>query len=164
MSQPSGSRDLVRIVLGVLLILLLISGALSILSPFLPALIWATMIVVATWPLLLQLQRGMLLPSISSERTNPQIRFDQTPFDVQRGLTKWEPAPLTRDGQPVAPPRRAGLSSFGVGGSNARLVRPQSFDANAISASIPGGFFPTRKIGGYFGPASVCTHNAVQPV
>lgn len=59
MSQPSGSRDLVRIVLGVLLILLLISGALSILSPFLPALIWATMIVVATWPLLLQLQRAL---------------------------------------------------------------------------------------------------------
>ena len=58
MSLPSGSRDLVRIVLGVLLILLLISGALSILSPFLPALIWATMIVVATWPLLLQLQRA----------------------------------------------------------------------------------------------------------
>ena len=48
-----------RIVLGVLLILLLISGALAILSPFLPALIWATMIVVATWPLMLQLQRAL---------------------------------------------------------------------------------------------------------
>ena len=59
MSLPSGSRDLVRIVLGVLLILLLISSALSILRPFLPALIWATMIVVATWPLLLQLQRAL---------------------------------------------------------------------------------------------------------
>src|SRR6185295_14757463 len=59
MSQPSGSRDLVRIVLGVLLILLLIGGALSILGPFLPALIWATMIVVATWPLLLRLQRAL---------------------------------------------------------------------------------------------------------
>jgi predicted PurR-regulated permease PerM len=59
MSLPSGSRDVVRIVLGVLLILLLISGALAILSPFLPALIWATMIVVATWPLMLQLQRAL---------------------------------------------------------------------------------------------------------
>ena len=56
--QPA-SRDLVRVVLGVLLILVLISGALSILSPFLPALIWATMIVVATWPFLLQLQRAL---------------------------------------------------------------------------------------------------------
>ena len=59
MSLPSGSRDVVRIVLGVLLILLLISSALAILWPFLPALIWATMIVVATWPLLLQLQRAL---------------------------------------------------------------------------------------------------------
>ena len=59
MNLPPGSRDLVRIVLGVLLILLLIGGALSILRPFLPALIWATMIVVATWPLLLQLQRAL---------------------------------------------------------------------------------------------------------
>ena len=47
MNLPPGSRDLVRIVLGVLLILVLISGALSILSPFLPALIWATTIVVS---------------------------------------------------------------------------------------------------------------------
>ena len=59
MNLPPGSRDLVRIVLGVLLMLLLIGGALSILRPFLPALIWATMIVVATWPLLLRLQRAL---------------------------------------------------------------------------------------------------------
>ncbi len=59
MNQQPGSRDLVRIVLGVLLILLLIGGALWILGPFLPALIWATMIVVATWPLLLRLQRAL---------------------------------------------------------------------------------------------------------
>jgi predicted PurR-regulated permease PerM len=59
MNLPPGSRDLVRIVLGVLLIVLLIGGALWILSPFLPALIWATMIVVATWPMLLRLQRAL---------------------------------------------------------------------------------------------------------
>jgi predicted PurR-regulated permease PerM len=59
MILPSGARDLVRIVLGVLLILLLISSSLSILSPFLPALIWASMIVIATWPLLLQFQRAL---------------------------------------------------------------------------------------------------------
>jgi predicted PurR-regulated permease PerM len=59
MNLPSASRDLMRVVLNVLLILLLIGGALSILRPFLPALIWATMIVVATWPLLLRLQRAL---------------------------------------------------------------------------------------------------------
>ena len=59
MNLPPGSRDLVRIVLGVLMIVLLIGGALWILGPFLPALIWSTMIVVATWPLLLRLQRAL---------------------------------------------------------------------------------------------------------
>ena len=59
MNLPQGSRDLVRIVLGVLLILVLIISALSVLKPFLPALVWATMIVVATWPLLLKLQRAL---------------------------------------------------------------------------------------------------------
>ena len=59
MSLPPGSRDLVRIVLGVLLIVLLIGGTLWILRPFLPAVIWATMIVVATWPLLLRLQGAL---------------------------------------------------------------------------------------------------------
>ena len=59
MNLPPGSRDLVRIVFGVLLIVLLIGGALWILRPFLPALIWATMIVVATWPLLLRLQHAL---------------------------------------------------------------------------------------------------------
>ena len=48
MPLPPGSRDLVRVVLGVLLIVLLIGGTLWILRPFLPAVIWATMIVVAT--------------------------------------------------------------------------------------------------------------------
>ena len=59
MNLPPGSRDLVRIVLGVFLIVVLIGGALWILGPFLPALIWSTMIVVATWPLLLRLQRAL---------------------------------------------------------------------------------------------------------
>jgi predicted PurR-regulated permease PerM len=56
MAAPPGSRDLPRIVLGVLFILLVGGGSLYILKPFLPAIIWATMIVVATWPLLTMLQ------------------------------------------------------------------------------------------------------------
>lgn len=59
MNLPPGSRDLPRIVIGVLLMAVLIGGTLWILKPFLPALVWATMIVVATWPLLLRLQRAL---------------------------------------------------------------------------------------------------------
>jgi predicted PurR-regulated permease PerM len=53
------SRDLTRNVLGVLTILLLIVSSLWILKPFLLATIWATTIVVATWPLMLKVEKRL---------------------------------------------------------------------------------------------------------
>ena len=50
------ARDLTRTTLAVLWIGILIVANFWILRPFLPSLVWATMIVVATWPLLLQAQ------------------------------------------------------------------------------------------------------------
>lgn len=50
------SRDLTRIVLAVLAILILIVSSLWILRPFLLATVWATTIVVATWPLMLKVE------------------------------------------------------------------------------------------------------------
>jgi len=50
--------DLARITLSVLFIGGLIAGSLWVLSPFLGAFVWATMIVVATWPLLRRLERA----------------------------------------------------------------------------------------------------------
>ena len=52
-------RDLARVTLGVLFIGLLIGATLWVLRPFLGPGIWAVMVVVATWPLLLRLQRWM---------------------------------------------------------------------------------------------------------
>lgn len=49
-------RDLPRLVLSVLFIGLLIGLSLWILRPFLPAILWATTIVIATWPLMLRVQ------------------------------------------------------------------------------------------------------------
>ncbi|MBS0320460.1 MAG: AI-2E family transporter YdiK [Proteobacteria bacterium] len=49
--------DYPRIIVIVLLISLMVGASLWILEPFLPALIWSTMIVVATWPVLLRVQR-----------------------------------------------------------------------------------------------------------
>jgi predicted PurR-regulated permease PerM len=49
-------QDLARTTLGVLFIFGLIAACFWILRPFLPALIWATMIVVATWSLMLTVQ------------------------------------------------------------------------------------------------------------
>ncbi|HQU48166.1 MAG TPA: AI-2E family transporter YdiK [Casimicrobiaceae bacterium] len=51
--------NLTRVVLAVAFILLIGGTSLYILRPFLPGLIWATMIVVATWPLLIGLQRRL---------------------------------------------------------------------------------------------------------
>jgi len=51
--MPRPQRDLTRTTLGVLFIGLLIVGSLWVLRPFLAPTIWAVMIVVSTWPLLL---------------------------------------------------------------------------------------------------------------
>jgi predicted PurR-regulated permease PerM len=49
--------DIARILLVILILSLLILSSLYILKPFLPALIWAAMIVVATWPLMLGVEK-----------------------------------------------------------------------------------------------------------
>jgi predicted PurR-regulated permease PerM len=57
-TNPTQS-NLTRVVLGVAFILLVGGTSLYILKPFLPGLIWATMIVVATWPMLVAIQRRL---------------------------------------------------------------------------------------------------------
>ena len=49
-------RDITRIVLSVLVIFVLIAASFWILRPFLLSIVWAAMIVVATWPLMLAVQ------------------------------------------------------------------------------------------------------------
>lgn len=56
--NPQAPYDLTRITLVILVIGVLISGSLWTLLPFLSALTWATMIVVATWPLMIRVQRA----------------------------------------------------------------------------------------------------------
>ncbi|MGY3837443.1 SDR family NAD(P)-dependent oxidoreductase [Bacillus atrophaeus] len=68
--------------------------------------------------ILLQLKYSQIAPSLHSERLNPNIEFSHTPFIVQQELGEWK-RPII-DGQEM--PRRAGLSSFGAGGSNAHIV------------------------------------------
>jgi predicted PurR-regulated permease PerM len=51
--------ELTRTTLGVLFVGALIAGSLWILWPFLPAVVWATTLVVATWPIMLRVQRRL---------------------------------------------------------------------------------------------------------
>lgn len=53
------SPELARTTLAVLFVGALIAGSLWILWPFLPAIIWATTLVVATWPIMLRVQRQL---------------------------------------------------------------------------------------------------------
>jgi predicted PurR-regulated permease PerM len=55
-SAAAVRQDLARITLGVLCLLLLVGGSLWILRPFAGALVWSTMLVVTTWPLLKSLE------------------------------------------------------------------------------------------------------------
>jgi predicted PurR-regulated permease PerM len=56
MGAPTTPQDLTRSSLSVLFMVGLIAASFWILRPFIPALLWATMIVVAAWPLMLQIE------------------------------------------------------------------------------------------------------------
>jgi acyl transferase domain-containing protein len=56
---------------------------------------------------------GIVPPSLHFERPNPQIDFERSPFFVNAVPLPWERGPA---------PRRAGISSFGLGGTNAHVV------------------------------------------
>ncbi len=59
MTPNQAQTDIVRTTLAVIFIGILISAGLWIMRPFLTALIWATMIVVTTWPFMLGLQKRL---------------------------------------------------------------------------------------------------------
>ena len=61
----------------------------------------------------LALRHKQIPPSLHFERPNPEIDFASSPFYVNATLKEWEKGPH---------PRRAGISSFGMGGTNAHVV------------------------------------------
>lgn len=72
----------------------------------------------------MQMQNAKLVPSLHSTRLNPNIDFDSTPFQVQQSLADW----AQRDGMP----RRAAVSSFGAGGSNAHIILEEAPNVMAV--------------------------------
>jgi acyl transferase domain-containing protein/acyl carrier protein len=61
----------------------------------------------------LALKHGLLPPSLHFERSHPDIGLEQSPFYVNTNL---KPFPSTDR------PRRAGISSFGIGGTNSHAI------------------------------------------
>ncbi|HXH10352.1 MAG TPA: amino acid adenylation domain-containing protein, partial [Alphaproteobacteria bacterium] len=68
---------------------------------------------------ILQLQHGLLVPSIKAEPLNPNLSFEGSPFYLQRQLSAWRRPVIDGGGEG---PRRAMISSFGAGGTNAHLI------------------------------------------
>jgi len=62
----------------------------------------------------LAMQHRQLPPSLHFAQPNPACEFERSPFYVNATLKDWTP--------PAGMPRRAGVSSLGVGGTNAHLI------------------------------------------
>ena len=71
---------------------------------------------------LLQMKYKKRVPSLHAEILNPHIDFGQTPFKVQQNLEEWKRPVIDLGGEEKEYPRRAGISAFGAGGSNAHVV------------------------------------------
>lgn len=76
----------------------------------------------------LALKHKQIPPSLHFEQPNPEIDFANSPFYVNNKLSAWE-----RNGTP----RRTGVSSFGIGGTNAHMIleeAPEPFIKASSSA------------------------------
>jgi len=75
----------------------------------------------------LALQNEVIPPHLHFESPNPKIDFDNSPFFVNTELREWN-----RDTEP----RRAGVSAFGIGGTNCHVILEE--------APAPGPTAPSR--------------------
>ncbi|HEX6862666.1 MAG TPA: beta-ketoacyl synthase N-terminal-like domain-containing protein, partial [Thermoanaerobaculia bacterium] len=76
----------------------------------------------------LALEHREIPPSLHFERPNPQIDFANSPFFVNAALREWK-----TDGAP----RRAGVTSLGMGGTNAHVILEE--------APVPAPSSPSRE-------------------
>ncbi|MBD2494905.1 type I polyketide synthase [Nostoc sp. FACHB-280] len=76
----------------------------------------------------LALKHQLIPPSLNFEQPNPEIDFANSPFYVNTKLREWETN---------ATPRRAGVSSLGMGGTNVHLVLEEAPTFPVSSASRP---------------------------
>jgi predicted PurR-regulated permease PerM len=96
--SPATRSDLTRTVFAVLLMLILIGAAFYVLRPFLLPMIWAMTIVVATWPVMLQVQarvrrRALAVAAMSGAIVLvfvvPLLLMVQTLVDNADTITRW---------------------------------------------------------------------------
>ena len=76
----------------------------------------------------LSIKYAQIPPSLNYTAPNPEIDFDNCPFYVNKELSSW---PSSNNG-----PRRAGISSFGIGGTNAHIIVEQPPEVEVSSKSV----------------------------
>lgn len=76
----------------------------------------------------LAVQQGQLPPSLHFERPNPKIDFANSPFYVNTALKDW---------RATGTKRRAGVSAFGIGGTNVHVVLEEAPQAEPSGPSRP---------------------------
>lgn len=72
--------------------------------------------------MILQLQNKQIVPTIKAYPLNQNISFENSPLYLQQELVEWEQPSININGKKVNIPRRATISSFGAGGSNAHMI------------------------------------------
>ncbi len=75
----------------------------------------------------LSLHHKQIPPTLHFEDPNPEIDFARTPFFVNTRLTEW--------GATQGQPRRAAVSSFGLGGTNAHVVLEEAPATEPVTVS-----------------------------
>ena len=73
------------------------------------------------------LKHGYMVPSLNYEQPNPKINFKNSPFYVNTQFSPW---------QVNGHPRRAGISSFGFGGTNAHVILEEAPDRPVKQSSL----------------------------
>jgi len=63
----------------------------------------------------LMVKYGIMPPHLHFETPNPEIDFESTPFYINTGLKEWK-------NETRSHPFRVGVSSFGIGGTNAHVI------------------------------------------
>lgn len=76
----------------------------------------------------LSLYYRKLLPTLNFQTPNPNISFEKTPFYVNTELKEWDTDQL---------PRRACVSSFGIGGTNAHIILEEITKNSSSSSNRP---------------------------
>lgn len=72
--------------------------------------------------IILEMKHKTLLPLINYNKLNEKIQIDNSPFYIQYEMKHWERPRVKENGEYQEYPRRAGLSAFGAGGSNAHFI------------------------------------------